>query len=263
MEKQQEVDNTEIINEGGDMKVSEPKVKEEKSKKPSARQEDGSYKVNLSENPKTEEDAGKTLSKGDESKVSNKEEKEEKVEEKVDTPVLEEITDSEKETPKKVEKEEPVVESTKETTPGMELPENVEKLVKFMNETGGTIEDYVKLNTDYSKLEDSDLLKDYYRQTKGHLSGEEIDFLIEDKFNFDEDADDPTDIKRKKLAYKEAVAEARNVLETNKKTYFDELKLGSRLSPDQQKAVNFFNRYNKEQEPVSYTHLTLPTICSV
>ena len=248
MEKQQEVDNTEIINEGGDMKVSEPKVKEEKSKKPSARQEDGSYKVNLSENPKTEEDAGKTLSKGDESKVSNKEEKEEKVEEKVDTPVLEEITDSEKETPKKVEKEEPVVESTKETTPGMELPENVEKLVKFMNETGGTIEDYVKLNTDYSKLEDSDLLKDYYRQTKGHLSGEEIDFLIEDKFNFDEDADDPTDIKRKKLAYKEAVAEARNVLETNKKTYFDELKLGSRLSPDQQKAVNFFNRYNKEQE---------------
>jgi len=248
MEKQQEVDNTEIINEGGDMKVPTPEVKEEKPKKQSAKQEDGSYKVDLSETPKTKEDAGKTLSKGDESKVSNKEEKEEKVEEKVDTPVLEEITDSEKETPKEVKKEEPVVESTKEKTPGMELPENVEKLVKFMNETGGTIEDYVKLNTDYSTIEDSDLLKNYYQQTKGHLSGEEIDFLIEDNFNFDEETDDPKDIKRKKLAYKEAVAEARNVLETNKKTYFDELKLGSKLPPEQQKAVDFFNRYNKEQE---------------
>jgi len=253
MEKQQEVDNTEIINEGGDMKVSEPEVKEEKPKKESALQEDGSYKVNLSEINKTEEDAGKTLPEGDESKVSDKkEEKEEKVEEKVDAPVLEEITDSEEEVKaEKVEeevvKEEPVVEDTKDT-PGMELPENVEKLVKFMNETGGTVEDYVKLNADYSKVDDDSLLRSYLEQTKGHLSQDEINFLIEDKYSFDEEIDEPKDIKRKKLAYKEAVAEARKTLESQKDKYYSDLKLGSRLPEDAQKAMDFFNRYEKEQE---------------
>ena len=216
-------------------------------------QEDGSYKVNLSEINKTEEDAGKTLPEGDESKVSDKkEEKEEKVEEKVDAPVLEEITDSEEEVKaEKVEeevvKEEPVVEDTKDT-PGMELPENVEKLVKFMNETGGTVEDYVKLNADYSKVDDDSLLRSYLEQTKGHLSQDEINFLIEDKYSFDEEIDEPKDIKRKKLAYKEAVAEARKTLESQKDKYYSDLKLGSRLPEDAQKAMDFFNRYEKEQE---------------
>ena len=244
--KKQEVENTEeVLSEGGDMKVPATETKEEKPSKPSAKQEDGSYKVDLKQSStnKTEKDAIREEKQTDE-KSNEKEEQVEK-EEKVDSPVLEEITDTESETPQEVE--EPVVENTKEKTPEMELPENVEKLVKFMNETGGTIEDYVKLNTDYSKIEDSDLLKNYYQQTKGHLTNEEIDFLIEDRFSFDEGIDDPKEIKRKKLAYKEAVAEARNTLETTKKTYFDELKLGSRLLPEQQKAVDFFNRYNKEQ----------------
>ena len=245
-DNKQEVENTEkVLSEGGDMKAPATETKEEKPSKPSAKQEDGSYKVDLKQSStnKTEKDAIREEKQTDEK--SNEKEKQVEKEEKVDAPVLEEVTDTESKTPQKVE--EPVVENTKEKTPEMELPENVEKLVKFMNETGGTIDDYVKLNTDYSKLEDSDLLKNYYQQTKGHLSGEEIDFLIEDRYNFDEDADDPRDIKRKKLAYKEAVAEARNALETTKNTYFEELKLGSRLTKEQQKAIDFFNRYNKEQ----------------
>ena len=246
--KKQEVENTEeVLSEGGDMKAPAKETKEEKPKKESALQEDGSYKVDLKQSStnKTENDALREEIKDD--KKSNEKEEQVEEKEKVDSPVLEEVTDTDSEEPVKQEVKEPVVENTKEKTPEMELPENVEKLVKFMNETGGTIDDYVKLNTDYSKLEDSDLLKNYYQQTKGHLSGEEIDFLIEDRFNFDEDADDPRDIKRKKLAYKEAVAEARNALETTKNTYFEELKLGSRLTKEQQKAVDFFNRYNKEQ----------------
>ena len=246
--KKQEVENTEeVLSEGGDMKAPAKETKEEKPKKESALQEDGSYKVDLKQSStnKTENDALREEIKDD--KKSNEKEEQVEEKEKVDSPVLEEVTDTDSEEPVKQEVKEPVVENTKEKTPEMELPENVEKLVKFMNETGGTIDDYVKLNTDYSKLEDSDLLKNYYQQTKGHLSGEEIDFLVEDRFNFDEDADDPRDIKRKKLAYKEAVAEARNALETTKNTYFEELKLGSRLTKEQQKAVDFFNRYNKEQ----------------
>ena len=244
--KTQEVENTEVLSEGGDMKVSTPEAKEEKPSKPSAMQEDGSYKVDLKQSStnKTENDALREKTK---EKSNEKEEQVEK-EEKVDSPTLEEVTETDVEKPV-VEKQEPtVVENTKEKTPEMELPENIEKLVKFMNETGGTIEDYVKLNADYSKIEDNDLLKSYYQQTKGHLTSEEIDFLLEDNYSFDEGVDDPKEIKRKKLAYKEAVAEARTALETNKKTYFDELKLGSKLLPEQQKAVDFFNRYNKEQE---------------
>ena len=245
--KTQEVENTEVLSEGGDMKVSAPETKEETPSKPSAMQEDGSYKVDLKQSStnKTNSDALRNETKIEEEKSNEKEQVEK--EEKVDT-VLEEVTDTDVEKPVVEKQEAAVVEKTKEKTPEMELPENIEKLVKFMNETGGTIEDYVKLNADYSKIEDNDLLKSYYQQTKGHLTSEEIDFLLEDNYSFDEGVDDPKEIKRKKLAYKEAVAEARTALETNKKTYFDELKLGSKLLPEQQKAVDFFNRYNKEQE---------------
>ena len=255
-EKQKKVDNTETtMTEGGDMKVSEPKVKEEKPKKQSLKQEDGSYKVNLSETDKTEKDAIRedvSTDKKSAKKEEKEEKEEEKKEEKVEAPVLEEVTDSKNETSKEkkkeVKKEEPVVEDTKNTTPGMELPENVEKLVKFMNETGGTLEDYTRLNADYSKVDDSSLLRSYLEQTKGHLSQDEISFLIEDKYSFDEDVDEPRDIKRKKLAYKEAVNNARKHLEGLKDKYYEEVRLGSKLLPEQQKAIEFFNRYNTEQE---------------
>jgi len=250
--KKQEVENTEVLSEGGDMKVPTQETKEEKPEKKSALQEDGSFKVDLKQSStnKNKKDAireeKQTDKKGNEEVEQEKRNEEEEV-----IPVLEEVTETDVKdtTEEKTEVEDtPVVETKKEKTPEMELPENVEKLVKFMNETGGTIEDYVKLNADYSKLDDGDLLRSYYQQTKRHLTGEEIEFLIEDRFNFDEEVDEPKDVRRKKLAYKEAVAEARNVLETNKKTYFDELKLGSKLLPEQQKAVDFFNRYNKQQE---------------
>jgi len=221
-------------------KVEEPK-KEEKPKTPL--NEDGDYKVDLS-NIKTQENAIRENEKQDDEKSSQ--EKQEKNEEKQEV-ILEEITDEE---PKPVKEEEVEVEEPvqKEQTPGMELPENVEKLVQFMNETGGTIEDYVALNTDYSNFDDNNLLREYYQKTKPHLTLEEISFLMEDNFSFDEEIDEARDVKRKKLAYKEAVAEAKQHLEGLKGKYYEELKLGSKLTKEQQKAINFFNRYNKEQE---------------
>ena len=132
----------------------------------------------------------------------------------------------------------------------IDLPENLQKLVEFMNETGGTLEDYVRLNADYSKVDPNTLLKEYYKQTRSHLENEEIDFLIEDSFAYDEDMDDERDIKRKKLAFKEEVRKAKDFLSTLKDKYYDEVKLGSRLAPEQQKAIDFFNRYNQEQSEV-------------
>jgi hypothetical protein len=129
-----------------------------------------------------------------------------------------------------------------------DLPENVQKLVDFMNETGGSLEDYVRLNTDYSKLDEDTLLIEYYQNTRPDLDEDEIAFLIEDKFMFDEEDDEPRDIKRKKLARKEELLKAKKHLEGLKAKYYDEIKAGSKLTSDQQKAIEFFNRYNKENE---------------
>ena len=131
---------------------------------------------------------------------------------------------------------------------GVELPENIQKVVDFMNETGGSLEDYVKLNTDYSALNEDQLLREYYQQVNPHLDKEDIDFLMEDKFSFDEDLDDEREVRRKKVERKQALANAKNHLEGLKSKYYDEIKMGSRLNPEQQKAVNFFNRYNKESQ---------------
>jgi len=156
----------------------------------------------------------------------------------------EEVKEDEKPVEEEVTKKDVIEEAA--ASPEVELPENIQKVVDFMNETGGTLEDYVKLNQDYSNTEDSSLLYEYYNQTKSHLEKDEIDFLIEDNFSYDEDIDEPNDIKRKKLAYKEEIAKAKSYLEGLKGKYYEEVKLGSKLSPDQQKAIEFFNSYNTE-----------------
>jgi hypothetical protein len=130
-----------------------------------------------------------------------------------------------------------------------ELPENVEKLVTFMNETGGTVEDYVELNRDYSKLNDTQVLHEYLRKTKPHLDKEDIDLIMED-YQYEEDIDDPKEIRRKKLAYKEAVASAKQDLENRKTKYYAEIKNRPGVNQEQQKALDFFNRYNKQQETI-------------
>jgi len=194
-----------------------------------------------------ESTTSKTVGEQDSSSKVKQEDKEQ-VSEDEQSSVLEEITDEEvqEKTEELTEEVKEAVEEQKET--GVELPENIQKVVEFMEETGGSLEDYVRLNQDYSKLDDNSLLLDYYKQTKPHLSSDEINFLIEDTFLYDEDVDDERDIKRKKLAFKEQVANARSHLDGQKSKYYKEIKAGSKLTPEQQKAMDFFNRYNKESE---------------
>ena len=137
---------------------------------------------------------------------------------------------------------------------GKQLPENIEKLVSFMEETGGTIEDYTRLNADYTNVDEDTLLKEYYKKSKPHLNSEEIDFIMEDSFQYDTDLDEERDVKKKKLAKKEEIAKAKNFLEETKKKYYDEIKLRPGVTQDQQKAMDFFNRYNKQQEQAEQQH---------
>jgi len=220
--------------------------------------DDEVIKVDLSKPPKPEEKNETKEDNADDSGVAAESEnaestqEQEKVQPEAKTQeepsVLEEITeDSTKEEVTEVEEqiEEAVAES--EAT-GKPLPESIQKLVDFMEETGGDLNDYVKLNQDYSGLEDKELLYEYYKQTKPHLDNEEINFLMEDQFSYDEEEDNEREIKRKKLALKEQVANAKSHLDRQKSKYYEEIKAGSKLTSEQQKAVDFFNRYNKESE---------------
>tara|TARA_B110000037_G_scaffold31354_1_gene37689 strand:- start:11 stop:1168 length:1158 start_codon:yes stop_codon:yes gene_type:complete len=175
---------------------------------------------------------------------------EEKVEDTDSESILQEITDEEEviEVTKELEK---AVQENKET--GKPLPENVEKLVAFMEDTGGNLEDYVRLSSDYSTVDSTTLLKEYYKTTKPYLEGDDIDLILED-FEFDEDIDEDRDIRKKKLAFKEEVAKARNFLEETKSKYYDEIKLRPGVTQEQQKATDFFNRHNDNQEAAKAKH---------
>ena len=162
---------------------------------------------------------------------------------------LQEITDEEvKQTVKEVKEA-----VRDEKILGKPLPENIEKLVSFMEDTGGTVEDYVRLNADYSTISEDALIKEYYRKTKPYLESEDIDLMLED-YQYDEDLDEDRDIRKKKIAFKEEVAKAKSFLEETKSKYYDEIKLRPGVTQDQQKAMDFFNRYNEDQETAIKQH---------
>ena len=217
-----------------------------------SKDDDSVVKVDLSKPPTPKEneeikddavDDGGVVELTENATTSQEQEKVQSETETQEDPVLQEITEEAEEVADIVE--EAITESI-ET--GKELPENIQKLMDFMEDTGGDLEDYIKLNQDYNKLDESSLLKEYYKQTKTHLNDEEINFLMEDQFSYDEDIDDERDIKRKKLALKEQVANAKTQLEENKSKYYEEIKAGSKLTSEQQKAIDFFNRYDKESK---------------
>ena len=180
-----------------------------------------------------------------EEKVDVVEEPEVKEEPAEEQPILQEVTEDEK-----VEEVQEAVEEAVEeaVNTGEPLPENIQKVVEFMQETGGDLQDYVNLNRDTSKMDDSDILDEYYRTTKSHLSPEERSFLLEDTFGIDEDVDDEKTIRKKKIALKEQVAMAKSHLDGQKSKYYEEIKAGSKLTQEQQEAINFYHKYNEDQE---------------
>ena len=174
-------------------------------------------------------------------------------------PIIEEIKEEPEEEVVSIgEKMEPQPEAPAEEPQAIKqdinLPENIEKVVDFMKETGGTLEDYVRLNADYSNVDNDTLLREYYKQAKSHLDSSEINFMIEDNFSYDEEVDEEREIRKKKLAYKEEVAKARKHLDGLKSQYYEEIKLRPGVTQNQQKAMDFFNRYNEEQNTAQQQH---------
>ena len=225
--------------------------------------EDGTIKIDLRKKPKQKENAVQKSSTessvlepvqqgnesrenpamelqsvGEENQVIELVQDEEKVEQKVS------LADKIKDIPNKLKEESESVNNNQEAS---ELPENITKLVDFMRETGGSLEDYVNLNKDYDSMNEMEILREHYRRTKPHLSEDEISFLMEDSFSYDEEVDEERDIKRKKLLLKESIAEAKSNLSSLKSKYYNDLKLSSKLSPEAREAVEFYNNYKQEQ----------------
>ena len=237
VKKQVEVDGPVVQNSEGVIKVDLAKLNKTQEDVDSKKEED-----NISETVK-EETAAQEESVVEEIKEQTQQQEPVQTEQ----PILQEIT--EKEVVEQAEElEDKVEQALVEADAGIELPENIQKAVDFMNDTGGSLEDYVKLNTDYSALNETQLLREYYENTRPHLDKDEIDFLMEDNFAYDEELDEERDVRKKKIAHKEELAKAKNHLDGLKSRYYEDIKAGSKLNPEQQKAVEFFNRYNKEKE---------------
>mgnify|MGYP003111059434 CR=1 FL=1 len=236
MEENKEV--TEEVTQETVEQTTEPQVEEKQEESPVSYNEDGDIKLDLTKIPVET--------------IPEENETTETTEVAEDNTVNEGVVgvDEDANAPEEQKEIQPEAQAQEETTieEVVDLPENLQKLMEFMEETGGDLQDYVKLNTDVQDMDDSEILADFYKQTKPHLNAEEINFLLEDRFSYDEDTEDERDIKRKKLALKEQVAEARSHLEENKSKYYEEIKAGSKLTNDQQKAIEFFNRYNQEEE---------------
>ena len=239
-----------------------------KAKKPSVKTKSNeTYKVDLGKKEEVKEEIKEEVKDAIQTQETNDSNVivEEKKDETSSKEVVEEVRSTSKE-----EVESPILEIIEDETKkinneykeavrdekvlGKQLPENIEKLVSFMEETGGNVEDYVRLNRDYSNIDDNALLREYYKNTKSHLNQEEIAFIMEDNFSYDEDIDEERDIKKKKLAFKEEIAKAKNFLEETKSKYYDEIKLRPGVTQEQQKAMDFFNRYNKEQQIAEKHH---------
>ena len=228
---------------------------------PASVSEDGTLKLDLSKpvepNANTEQETANVVTDQQTESVQEVEaevpqqpepvQTNEPVQEELESEFLQEITDEE--VVEQVEElEEQVEQAIVEQSAGVELPENIQKVVNFINETGGSLEDYVKLNVDYNSLDEDQLLKEYYQTSKPHLDGDEVAFLLDENFAFDEDIDDDRDVIKKKIARKEELSKAKTYLDNLKSTYYEEIKGGSKLAPEQKKAVDFFNRYTKENE---------------
>ena len=232
-----------------ELKDSEPldKVQEEVTKvvipneqktEENAVQESSTEKVDVS----NQSGDGEKMGEGNtEEQVASQESQKEEVESPIKLVETETIESNETKFAEPEQKE--VLEETK----APELPEGIDKLIKFMKETGGTVQDYARLNADYSNVDNNTLLKEYYKQTKPHLDQEDIDILLDD-FSYDEEIDEDKDIRKKKIAFKEEVAKAKNFLEETKSKYYEEIKLRPGITQEQQKAMDFFNRYNQEEQ---------------
>ena len=131
------------------------------------------------------------------------------------------------------------------------LPEDVSAYLKYKKETGRNIQDFYNLQKDYDSMDDDSVLASYYSATEEGLDAIDIQDIIEDKFDFDEEIDDPKDVKKIKLAKKRELAKAKKFLNEQKDKYKVPLESsGDGLSADQKENLNAYKSYLDESKSI-------------
>ena len=235
-------------------------------------QDDGVYKVNVDKQPNNQEDnaiqeretkevdVDKPTEPSQEvdggvrvesnSQETTKENKE--VNKTIEDSPLELIKEEEEEIQEKEIEEKPIPLTNEEIVQNnnIELPEGVDKLIKFMEETGGDLNDYTKLNRDLDKIDNVTLVREYYEFSKPHLNKEDIDFLMDKNFAYDKELDESSDIKAKQLAFKEELFSAKNAFNKVKEQYHTDLKLRKKneIAPEYKEAFEYYNKQKQQAE---------------
>jgi hypothetical protein len=123
-----------------------------------------------------------------------------------------------------------------------DMPEDVSAYLKYRKETGRGFEDYVRLNKDFTSMDENALLREYYTSTEEDLDDEDIDTIMEE-FLYDEDIDDDSDIKKKKLAKKKVLSKARKHFEKQKEYYKQPLESSGSLTQEQGEELDAYRKY--------------------
>ena len=128
-----------------------------------------------------------------------------------------------------------------------DLPEDVSAYFEYKKETGRGIEDFVKLQQDYDEMDSNKLLSQYYSQTEEGLDNDDIKDLMEDKFGYDEDLDEPTEIKKIERAKKKELVKAKKFFNEQKDKYKTPLESsGSKLSDEDREKMDSYKSYIDE-----------------
>ena len=128
-----------------------------------------------------------------------------------------------------------------------DLPEDVSAYFKYKKDTGRSIQDFVKLQQNYDEMDSNKLLSQYYSQTEEGLDSEDIKDLMEDKFGYDEDLDEPTEIKKIERAKKRELVKAKKFLNEQKDKYNIPLESsGAGLSGEELENFNSYKSYVEE-----------------
>jgi len=128
----------------------------------------------------------------------------------------------------------------KEVTP--EMPEDVAAYLKYKKETGRGIDDYVRLNRDFDSMNEDALLKEYYKATEDGLDSDDINIMMED-FSYDEELDDESEVKKKKLAKKKILSKAKKYFEKQKEYYKQPLESSGGLTAEQEEELGAYRKY--------------------
>jgi hypothetical protein len=124
------------------------------------------------------------------------------------------------------------------------LPEDVSKYLEYKKETGRGFNDFVKVNNDYDDLNDDQILAEYYSLTEEDLDSEDIQYLMEERFSYDEDVDDESEQKKKNIAKKRELSKAKKHLNTLKEKYRTPLdSSGNSVSDEELNEIKSYREY--------------------